>query len=156
MFLVSFLALTQSILNFLKTLFRFEFSIKIPKNDVKHKNSHGEFSDIKSSNRNPMDDFEIISYCNIFLSKNAAIFGGLLALFQYWSLLLHKAYFQGFTLFLKLPFIYHYYHYHLSMGFFALYMLGGEGNNIITTFRNFLLFRSTQNIYHIFYLQSYN
>ena len=66
MFMVSFLALTQSILNFLKTLFRFEFSIKIPKNDVKHKNSHGEFSDVKSSNRNPMDDFEIISYCNIF------------------------------------------------------------------------------------------
>ena len=66
MFLISFLALTYSIFNFFKTLFRFEFSIKFSRKlciTWKWKIifflwPYGEFSDIKSSNCNPMDYFE--------------------------------------------------------------------------------------------------
>ena len=36
---------------------------------------YSDVSMIKSSIRNPMDDFEIFFDCNIFLSKNAAISG---------------------------------------------------------------------------------
>ena len=54
---------------------------------IKKKNffwPYGEFSDIKSSNRNPMDDFEIFFLLQYyFLSENAATSGGRLAQFQY-------------------------------------------------------------------------
>ena len=41
--------------------------------------AYGDFSDIKSSIRNRMDDYEIFFDCNIFLSENAAIPVGQLA-----------------------------------------------------------------------------
>ena len=44
---------------------------------------YGEFSDIKSSNRNYMDDFEFFFDCNFVLSENAATSSGQSAQFQY-------------------------------------------------------------------------
>ena len=44
---------------------------------------YSEFSDYKSSNRNPMDDFEILLIAISFLSENGATLGGRLAQFQY-------------------------------------------------------------------------
>ena len=66
MFLMRFLALTHSIFNFFKRFSDVNSALNLQENDVYHKNkkiifflwSYGEFSDIKSSNSNPMDDFE--------------------------------------------------------------------------------------------------
>ena len=57
------------------------YNMKIKK--IKILCPYGEFSDIKSSNRNPIDDFEIFFLLQFFLSKNAATSGGRLAQFQY-------------------------------------------------------------------------
>ena len=54
------------------------------------------FSDIKSSNRNPMDDFENFFDCILYLSENAATPGGRWAQFQYWSLLFYTHFFLFF------------------------------------------------------------
>ena len=51
---------------------------------------YSEFSDYKSSNRNPMDDFEILLIAISFLSENGATLGGRLAQFQYWSPLVYS------------------------------------------------------------------
>ena len=71
-------------------LFRIEFSIKFPKKimsnmKIKKKLSwpYGEFSNIKSSNSNPMDDFENFFIAISILRENAAPFSERLAQFQY-------------------------------------------------------------------------
>ena len=84
LFLMSFLALTSSIFNFFKIL-RFLFSIKFPRMNI-----FLVLRWIKSSIRNPMEDFEIFLLQYFFLSENTATSFGQLAQFQYWSPLRHN------------------------------------------------------------------
>ena len=62
---------------------------------------YGEFSNIKSSNSNPMDDFENFFIAISILRENAAPFTERLAQFQYWSPLLYTH--QALDSFFQLP-----------------------------------------------------